>query len=145
MEATLTVIKKEFIRLINMMNSINYSGESTSDSVVKQLESLVSALKLKNDYNRHQALLERTKIYSKVGEFDYKNSRPWKYFVSKGWDQMSSQEILLVGRVISEATNIPLDRESKRRKRLLFNWFNNNWDRFYPIMEHLHLDFGQTI
>jgi len=66
-------------------------------------------------------------------------SRAWTALVQHFGSTRSQKELLVIALVVSEASGVQLDREAKRRKAVLVNWFDENLDRLLPHVKRIEL------
>jgi hypothetical protein len=84
---------------------------------------------------------ERSTIQGRMQGFEYRRCAAWQEFERRGWAQLRFPEYVSIALVLSNASNIALDRESKRRKPVLFKWLDDNWLVVQPILQRLDIEF----
>jgi hypothetical protein len=72
--------------------------------------------------------------------FVMEETRSWSFFQDRGWLKLPVPYLVSIAEVFSRKTSIPMDREAKRRKRLLFQWLEEHWDECLPYAMELELD-----
>jgi hypothetical protein len=103
-------------------------------------------LKLRQNLNGHwnsasdSQQRERQLIDSALRNFVMKETRPWEFFQARGWTDLSVPYLVSMAEVFSLKTSIPLDRDSRRRKPLLFHWLEEHWDTCLPYAMELEPD-----
>ena len=84
----------------------------------------------------YQQKFEREFIRKKREHNDAWSCLAWTKLRERFGQKISQEELLSLARVVSNELEIDLSREYKRRKELLIIWFNENFDRVWPFIEH---------
>ena len=116
-------------RFINFLNENLQNDAKIYETVSQRLNRIKSDIDLKQSKKCQAPIKEQEKINKDLGEFDYKNSPAWDLIKGRGWQNLSKCELLLIARVMSAYTHIPIDREPKRRKPVLVKWFNDHLEQ----------------
>ncbi|OHS94985.1 hypothetical protein TRFO_38795 [Tritrichomonas foetus] len=107
----------------------------------KSLQKLVNSLENQND--DQQAKNERERIKMIIRDFNYKQSKAWHSFEQIKWDKMNHKELVCIAQVLEKELNVVLDRESKRRKEVLVNWFDRNWEVLQPYINCISFEYEE--
>jgi hypothetical protein len=82
---------------------------------------------------------EHLEIRDRVCGFQVTQSPAFRAFQDRQLTNRKFPEILSICEVLAEQANVTMDRESKRRKQLLFRWLDANWDRLAPCLDCMTL------
>jgi hypothetical protein len=85
---------------------------------------------------------ERQILNEALQNFVMEQTRSWSFFKGRGWSELPVPYLVSIAEVFSHKTSIPMDREAKRRKRLLFQWLEEHWDECLPYAEQLELEYA---
>jgi hypothetical protein len=88
---------------------------------------------------------EHREIMDRVRGFDMAKSPAFQAFKQRQITGRKFPEIVSICELLAEQANVPMDRESKRRKPLLFRWLDANWDRIEPALQTVTLVFEGEI
>ena len=86
---------------------------------------------------------ELERVRKRVGDFDWKKSKPWKILTSKFGEKLTHEELISIAELLSTSQRIKLDRDAKRRKIVLIKWFEEHWKIFEPLISYIILDFEE--
>jgi hypothetical protein len=125
------------------LTRISAADPEAGREILHGLNNLVRVIRFDKAPVSHLLRLERDVISDRVRHFSIEDSRPWRYFLSRGWDNLSVKEYVTIGRVWANEAGLDIDREAKRRKEVLFNWLDCHWEQIMPILPRCDLDFGQ--
>lgn len=92
----------------------------------------------------YQQKFEKAFLEEKRQGNDPKQSIAWMKLVGKFGPKISQEELLSLARVVSHELNIDLAREYKRRKETLIYWFNENFEKVWPFVEHNVFVYSKT-
>jgi glyceraldehyde-3-phosphate dehydrogenase/erythrose-4-phosphate dehydrogenase len=84
---------------------------------------------------------ERSAINDRIQGFKYQECDPYREFEQRGWRHLKFPEYVSIASVLSEYSKIQLDRESKRRKPVLFKWMDDNWSVLKRFVDRITLVF----
>jgi hypothetical protein len=118
---------------------------SACEKITSHLHDLLAALKLERLSSVEAQDREHALIAEKLNGFDMKSSRPYQYFVQRQWETLGLDELLGIATVMCHCAGIRLNRESKRRKPVLFKWLDENWDRLLPVADNVKIALDGTI
>jgi hypothetical protein len=82
---------------------------------------------------------EREEIMNRVRDFDMTKSPAFRAFQQRQLTSRKFAEIISICEVLADQANVPMDRETKRRKPVLFKWLDTNWTRLEPCLQFLTL------
>lgn len=83
---------------------------------------------------------ERQRIAARLGTFNAKDNEPWKEITQRFGANIKQPELLSIANVLSQSANVKLDRDAKRRKKVLIKWFDENWDAIKPFLDYIVLE-----
>lgn len=83
-----------------------------------------------------QAEHEDIIVKKKLKDFDLAKSRAWAKLTAKYGPKISQEELLSLAQVVSVHKSIELFREYKRRKKMLIQWFDDNYDVVMPFLDN---------
>jgi hypothetical protein len=78
----------------------------------------------------------------------HKVPSPWNHVLEeRGLINMRFSEIVALVEVMANSVGLPMDRECKRRKTVLFEWVDHHWAVLAPVLPLLSLEFegGQRV
>jgi hypothetical protein len=105
------------------------------------LRRLVDTLTLSSTPAADSLQQERRLIDDRIRNFDVNHSKPFVFFQERGWGDLKFPELKSICEVLSQKGRVPMDREAKRRKSVLFKWLEDNWVQLRPLVEELKLVF----
>jgi hypothetical protein len=76
---------------------------------------------------------EREAIRMRTDHFDHQMSEPYRFFSERKWNELTFREQVAIGEVMAVETAVPMDREAKRRKPVMFKWMADNWEALRPL------------
>jgi hypothetical protein len=85
---------------------------------------------------------ERHILEERLRGFVMEASRSYLFFQSRGWENCPFDNLKSIAEVFSRAANVPMDRDAKRRKPVLFRWFEDHWDELRPFAERLEIEWA---
>ena len=80
---------------------------------------------LKKKVENNQNDIEKKLNDLRLRNFDKKNSRIVIY-LKKSFGKMNRDQLLSLAKITSNIINVNLDREARRRKKVLWKWFDEN-------------------
>lgn len=126
-----------------VMNAILslYQQSSPGDryQIWKRVEQLKNCLELQRNIN-DAAERERCHVQRR-NNFDEKKCRAYKQLEDLGLLKRNHSALLSIAQVIAAHHKLNIDRESKRRKKLLIKWYDDNFDVVFPALAELELEF----
>lgn len=133
-------LNTQIIRILDYLvnQEIDYDLVETSLRNIKDELILVSnnpTIESKND------LIETPKKRKK-DSFNYKDTEAYQMIVDKFGNNIRQQELIQIACCLSKKIGVKVERDSKRRKDLLFKWFQDNIDKISPML-HLVVAFGK--
>ena len=87
-----------------------------------------NAKNIQNKFKREFLKYERE-------DFDYESCLAWLKLTERFWKKINHEYLLNFAEVISMKLGIKIFRYQKRKKEMLINWFNNNFDQIWPFIE----------
>jgi hypothetical protein len=93
------------------------------------------------DVSKYQ-VSARIAVTKRRCKFDMKTSESFKYFEPLGWDKIPYAQLRGFIQIIAGRAEIGhlLDRDSKREKRLLFQWLDQYWNVLKPHLDETKLE-----
>jgi hypothetical protein len=82
---------------------------------------------------------EHHSIQCRVKCFDKTTSRAYREFEQRGLAKRKVVELVAICEVLSLAANVTMDRESKRRVPLMYQWLDKNWAQLEPSLRQVVL------
>ena len=86
----------------------------------------------------HSTGKEKDRINERLGVFDPKQT--WQKICDIFGPNIKHPELVSIATVASGFLNIKLDRDAKRRKKVLIKWFEENWAEIEPIISRVQLE-----
>ena len=83
---------------------------------------------------------ERQRINQRLNGFNAKDNEPWKEITQRFGANIKQPELLSIANVLSQSANVKLDRDAKRRKKVLIKWFAENWEAIKPFLDYIVLE-----
>jgi hypothetical protein len=93
------------------------------------------------DVSKYQ-VSARTAVTKRRCGFDMRASQAFRYFETLGWDKIPYAQLRGFIQIIAGLAEVGhlLDRDSKREKRLLFQWIDQYWDLLKPHLDQTKLE-----
>ena len=82
---------------------------------------------------------EKQRIAMRMTGFDIKENHVWDEIAKRFGANIKRGELTNIAKVIADAAEIKLDRDAKRRKSVLLKWFDEHWDKIYPLLDYIVL------
>lgn len=114
---------------------MSVTDEKDKKMIGNKLESLLLCLNKQVDKNTIQTKNDRKKVNERMGGFDQSTSRAYAELQRRKWDKKSQPELLSILLILANKQNLQVDREVKRRKEVMFKWFDENFDTVYPFFD----------
>jgi hypothetical protein len=114
-----------------------------SDKIRSELVSLIKCLRGACTAATEYQQQERKNLKEILTGFKMNTSAPFIYFTDRGWANLTVPELVSIAELFANEAGIPIDRESKRRKEVLFKWFSDNWDQCEPVANDLVLEWAR--
>ncbi|KAH0794177.1 hypothetical protein GPJ56_001924 [Histomonas meleagridis] len=89
----------------------------------------------KTQLNNSEFSEETIRIATRLRNFDWKKSRPWKEIQRIFGSSISLAELKILSSNLAKDAQITQDRDAKRRKSVMIKWMDENWELLSP---HLH-------
>lgn len=67
--------------------------------------------------------------------FDYKACEAYALLSEKFGTNLRHQELVMIASKVAKTLNIKVDRDAKRRKDLLFKWFQDHLNEIQPLLK----------
>lgn len=83
---------------------------------------------------------EIARVNMRLSNFDVKNSNIVAELYKRFGSDIRHKELLAVADVVSQKAEIKIDRDAKRRKKVLFKWFEENWELIHPLLDFVVLE-----
>jgi hypothetical protein len=117
------------------------SDPESSSAIHAHVRQLLDALTQSPTGSSDALHQERSLLEARLRNFDLASSPPYQLFQAKGWHSMKFPEMVSVCEVLAKESHVPMDREAKRRKTVLFKWLSDNWMQLKPQIDTLQLMF----
>ena len=91
---------------------------------------------------------EKKLLRKRIGDWHSKDSIIRKELERHLGPDLSRNQLLSLAKVISNHTNIPIDREASRRKEVLFKWFDEHSNQVLPFLYsniEIETNTGETV
>lgn len=89
--------------------------------------------------SKQEISTEKDRVKQKLAGFDVRKSPACIYISSHFGSDVHQQTLCKFAKKIAKKNKIILDRDSKRRKALLFKWFHDHWDIIRTDFENAQL------
>ena len=124
----MTTLNAALVALLDNLDSTARYTE-TNELLRNLLNQLKDAQKNQpiNDHEQHQ----QKEVVKKPGKekFDYKSCNAFKVITENYfYPTIRQTELVSIATMLAGAANLKVDRDAKRRKDLLFKWFEDHWD-----------------
>lgn len=83
---------------------------------------------------------EKSRVNDRLNGFVAKESFIWNELSRRFGSDLHHGELLSIAVVISDFSQIFLDRDAKRRKTVLIKWFQENWSSIAPFLSFVVLE-----
>ena len=118
-------------------NSLLNPGSYGADGIeVHNLLFLNSKLPTLNSFS-NSTEKEKERINERLGVFDPKQT--WQKICDQFGPNIKHPELVSIASVVAGVLGIKLDRDAKRRKKVLIKWFEENWTIIAPILPKIQL------
>ena len=94
---------------------------------------------------RQPMSLEKERVRLRLVGFEPNSSKAWKYISSHFGHEIKQHCLCEMAKYLSAKRNIPLDRDSKRRKSVLIKWFHENWEKISVDMTKFRIHNDELI
>lgn len=108
--------------------------------VRERLERLVNSLYCVQE-NQHPGEKERSEVDERLRGFDMEHCQAYRELEKRNLARRTHAALLSIAQVIAKCLNLNIDRESRRRKKLLIKWYDDNLDVVLPALDKLELVF----
>lgn len=81
---------------------------------------------------------ESMKIREKIGCFDIKKSFAYQKLKEKFGNKIKQEELLDITNFICSKANLRIGRLEKRNKKVLYKWFEDNWEIISPVLSRIN-------
>jgi hypothetical protein len=142
MEAAALRADSRYLHAMLHLSKIAEMAPDVSQKIQADLNRFVAELRREEQENAAHTMHERSKIDQRIANFAYEKSGAWSEIKRRHWDQLTQAELLSVAQLLGWKLGIALDREAKRRKRVLVKWFDENLRELRPYIDAIHLDFA---
>lgn len=82
---------------------------------------------------------EARRIMDKLKGFIPEKSEVWNFLIAQFSSGITQSELRSIAQIVCYKTNLKLDRDSFRDRRVLIKWFNDNWMAIKDIVSQIHL------
>ncbi|OHT13542.1 hypothetical protein TRFO_03281 [Tritrichomonas foetus] len=83
---------------------------------------------------------ERLRIAYRLAGFNPKDNYVTQEITRRFGANLKQGELVNIAQVIADQASIKLDRDAKRRKNVLFKWFEENWTQITPYLDYIVLE-----
>ncbi|OHS96257.1 hypothetical protein TRFO_37587 [Tritrichomonas foetus] len=129
------------LSIVNLLDSLDKNPGRIPD-VNKSLEILLQELKQEKDrpmiHEVENIAAQEPPKKPQKERFEFKKCEAFKqitevYF----YPTIRQSELVSISTVLANACELRVDRDAKRRKDLLYKWFEDHWDQIEPHLKHL--------
>jgi hypothetical protein len=121
------------------LNDLVDSNISLTQAIFSRLKELVAVLNNPESGENELQLRDRQEIDQRIRGFDFRKSIPFQRLEEKGYGHLKFSELLSMSEVIAQRASLSLDRQAKRRKRVLFKWLADHWQIIEPHFERMEI------
>ena len=114
------------------------------DRLIAQFHQL--AVSQNSDVNNHTQVQsgfrvtpERLRIAHRLAGFSPKGSFVMNEITTRFGKNVKHPELVNVAQLLASQASIKLDRDAKRRKNVLYKWFEENWEKIAPFIDNVVL------
>lgn len=96
-----------------------------------------------NQFSNHNVKykeMEKQRIHERLRGFNVKSNFVVEELTRRFGSDVKQGELVDVALAISEKADIRLDRDAKRRKAVLFKWFEENWQTIQPYLDYIIIE-----
>jgi hypothetical protein len=133
---------RRFAAACDAIAKLRSQDPAVGPKIEKEVSRLLETLRTGSTGASEIQQQERHILEGILDGFDMETSQPYLFFRGRGYENLPVQNLVSIAEVFSTATHIPMHREAKRRKPVLFKWFADNWDTFHPIAELLVIEWA---
>jgi hypothetical protein len=121
-------LDSRFEQARNKLLRVEASDPTSSEQIHSVLTELVTLLEAPSTAASSEQQQERFLLDRMLRNFRLEDSRAYHFFVDRGWSELPVPVILSIAEILAKETNIPMNREVKRRKVAMFYWMEKHWD-----------------
>lgn len=110
---------------INTLSCSNLDYRSINEQLMMLKKNLMD-INDENEQNSSQCLSDAE------DDFDYKNTEAFKAF-----GQYRVNELAAIATLLTSRISVHVSRDTKRKKSLLFKWFDENWEKILPFKDKI--------
>lgn len=81
---------------------------------------------------------EKERLQTRLQGFDYKKSYVYQQIYQQ-FGVITFSELTSIATLVSKTIHISLDRDAKRRKIVLYKWFDEHWNQIQPYIQYIRL------
>ena len=114
-------------------------NKNNKQKVDEQLENLVAHLQ--NPNGQQNQVVENDDDDDSI-DFDFENCEAYKHINEKfnnNNSKIGHEFLTTIANEISKIADVKLKRNQKRKRSLLYKWFNDNWDKLKPVFDEVQI------
>jgi hypothetical protein len=86
------------------------------------------------------AAFEHQRIMSRLVGYSSKDSGVWREIVRRFGKKIKQPELVSIAAAVAHSADVRLDRDAKRRKKVLIKWFEEHWAAIAPFLDYVVLE-----
>jgi hypothetical protein len=122
-----------------LIAEISQANPDASGKIVHRLQEFLQVIGEGRSEASTAIQQEREAITNRMIGFDYVASEAYHEFDRRNWCKLKFPECVSLVSVLAANVGLTVDRESKRRKPVLFHWLQNHWDSIRPLLDQIEL------
>jgi hypothetical protein len=122
---------------VSLLSQLTLSDPSSQEPITTNLQKLLDVLRNPLVGGSQAQLQERKEIDHRLQTFKRGSSRAVRELKKRGFDKCTFTELRKMGDVVAVHANVPLDRQSKRRRDVFLHWLDEHWEVLEPYIDRM--------
>jgi hypothetical protein len=140
----MAITDPRFLQAQSQIMQITDGNRNLTSQVQKTLTRLVECLMQSSTGASTETIAEREMPSQRLQNFRIETSAPYHYFRQRHWTGLTVRQIASIAELFAHVAQLPIDREVKRRKNVLFQWLDQHWDVCLPMAEDATVEFADA-
>jgi hypothetical protein len=132
---------QRFQKAVTKLFNIAFTNPRTQSDAVEVLRAVARQFTGETFGAPNSLQRERQCLQTRLKGFHKLTSPSYQAFQERGLSDRRFPEIVSIIEVLADYANLPMDRECKRRKSVLFGWADRQWHILEPLLPLISLEF----
>ena len=97
----------------------------------------VSLIDTKTYNNAMKQIKDQSEITTRLQNFNFKTSKTYIEFKRRDLLRIRTDSLVTLAIFIAQKIKVNVDRQAKRRKIVMYKWFEENLDKILPILDNI--------